>query len=82
MEKIKRVGRGSYGNVYSAKNTDNIIHAVKRNFKDTTADWIGNLRELDFLQKLKGYPYVVNLEEISYESPFSEGAMTPIKKKK
>ena len=52
MLKLKTLGQGTYGKVYKAENIEpekHTIVAIKRNFKDSTSSWIGNLRELSFL---------------------------------
>lgn len=70
MLKISKIGHGTYGNVYSGKLNEK-IYAVKRNFKDNTATWIGNLRELNILSKLKGHPLIIDLIDVRFDNPFS-----------
>lgn len=82
----EKIGEGTYGTVYSAtKETPNKpieVVAVKRNFKDLTASFIGNIRELDALSRLKGHPFIVDLQSVSFGEPFNteNSKTTPIRK--
>lgn len=88
MDKLEKIASGTYGILYTAndrKNGNNDeIFAIKRNLKDSTASWINNLRELNFLSSLKGHPYIVDLISISYDDPFVDGTsreiFSPLKK--
>src|SRR5438105_2850658 len=91
MHKIQKLGAGSYGTVYLAVNKEaddydsseeENYKAIKRNFKDKTASWFSNLRELSILNNLKGHPFIVELENISIGDPFINVPFTPIDKKK
>ena len=62
MIRINKVGEGSYGIVYSGKfkdDKDEKVYAVKRNFKEKSTSWIGNVHEADVLVRLKGHPCIV-----------------------
>ena len=91
MERINKIGEGSYGIVYSGKLKESAIkdsslevetqektYAVKRNFKERTASWIGNIHEADILARLRGYPFIVEIHRFSYGDPFQQTKpMTP-----
>jgi serine/threonine protein kinase len=84
MIKSSKIGEGSYGVVYSGKFKENKypdpnrLFAIKRNFKEISAAWIGNIRELDILNRLKGHPCIVNLHTVAIEDPFDKSnPMTP-----
>ena len=72
MKKVKRIGQGTYGVVYTAVNDNDpeIELAVKRNIIDISTSFSGSLRELDLLTYLKGHPYIVNLMYVSFGNPF------------
>jgi len=80
---VNKLGRGTYGEVYSAKfvkprlkidipSSEEELYAVKRNFNDTVLSGLGSLRELDFLVALKGHPCIVEISQISIGNPFDE----------
>ncbi len=81
MVRLSKVGEGSYGIVYAGKFRDekgDKIYAVKRNFKELTTNWIGNIHEADILVRLKGHPCIVELHKISMGDPFDPAyPMTP-----
>jgi len=84
MDRIDKVGEGSYGVVYSAKyknpenEKDKGLFAVKRNFKELTSDWFGNIHEADLLIRLKGHPFIVDIHKIAIGDPFDMAhPMTP-----
>lgn len=87
MDRIGKIGEGSYGIVYSGKiksrdsdekEKDEKMYAVKRNFKERTASWIGNLHEADILARLRGHPFIVEIHRFSYGDPFAQARpMTP-----
>ena len=58
--------------------SDENVYAIKRNYKDKTSSWVGNLRELNFLAFLKGHPFIVDLVKISYGNPFSKTPFSPV----
>lgn len=62
----------------SEDNSDEEIVAVKRNFiAPALNQTIGSLRELDMLNLAKKHPFCVGLKNISFEMPFSDGALSP-----
>ncbi len=81
MIRISKVGEGSYGIVYSGRfrdDKDGKIYAIKRNFKEKSTSWIGNVHEADVLVRLKGHPCIVELNRIAIGDPFDRAhAMTP-----
>ncbi len=81
MNRVDKIGEGSYGVVYSATFKDddnNKLYAVKRNFKELSANWFGNIHEADILIRLKGHPFIVEIHKIALGDPFDKGrAMTP-----
>jgi serine/threonine protein kinase len=86
MERVNKIGEGSYGIVYSGKIKDTAdesvknekIYAIKRNFKERTASWIGNVHEADILARMRGHPFIVELQRFSYGDPFNQTKpMTP-----
>lgn len=66
----KLIGSGSYGSVYLASipNTNNKI-AIKRNLLSKETSFLGSIRELDILVRLKNHPFIVNLESITLNTP-------------
>jgi len=55
--------------------------AVKRNFiAPSLKESIGSLRELDILTLVKGHPYCIQLKDVFYEPPFSDGSLSPANK--
>jgi serine/threonine protein kinase len=89
MERVEKIGEGSYGIVYSGKLKETFdskdatveeekMYAVKRNFKEKTASWIGNVHEADILARLRGHPFIVEIHRFSYGDPFgTTKPMTP-----
>jgi serine/threonine protein kinase len=73
LEKISRLAEGTYGVIYSAKDNNNHF-AVKRFKKEMDTNFIGCIKELDFLARLKGHPFIVNLVGISKGNPFSNAS--------
>ena len=55
--------------------------AVKRNFiAPSLKESIGSLRELDMLNLARGHPYCIQLKDVFYEPPFSDGSLSPADK--
>lgn len=82
------IGCGAFGKVYSAKCIDNkkqipkldLSHvAIKRNFVELQSDFIGTIREFDFLKRMN-HPNIMNVIDYGYDNPF-EGNLTPTLKK-
>lgn len=72
MDKGDKLGTGTYGVVYSATD-DGKEYAVKRNLTEKgTQDFIGVIREVDILRKLREHPNIVKLEFVSLGSPFGD----------
>jgi len=73
------LGDGTYGIVYSCKDTDTgKEYAFKRNLSDKNTLFLSAIRELDLLTKLREHPHIVTLEFISYNSPFEENGFEPL----
>ena len=69
---IDKIGEGSYGKVYEyIQNGDRKI--LKYNLVDKIISGLGfSIKELDILSKLKGYPFIIDLMDISFNIPFNE----------
>ena len=60
-EKIRKIGEGSYGQVFKCRNKETgQIVAIKK-FKDNAKNFIR--RELKMLNSLKSCEYIINLKE-------------------
>ena len=68
------LGDGTYGIVYSCKQSDTgKRYALKRNLAEKNISFLNSIRETDLLTKLREHPHIVTLEFISYKSPFEVG---------
>lgn len=71
-EKLNRIGEGTYGTVYRARDkVTNCIVALKRCFPHHEASDgfpITTLRELSLLRECRGHSYIVHLREIAVSS--------------
>jgi len=73
------LGDGTYGIVYSCKDSDTgKKYAVKRNLAEKTISFLSSIRESDLLTKLRKHPHIVTLEFISYKSPFEGNDFEPL----
>lgn len=74
-EKIGRVGEGTYGVVYKARDVrTNRTVALKRclpHFETTDGFPVTTLREIDVLTSLRGHPNIVTLHEVAVSSSAS-----------
>src|SRR5579863_6265344 len=70
LTKVQRIAEGAYGIIYEVKNTAGSSFAVKRIKLDVGIDFVGCVKELDMLARLKGYPFILNLIAVSKGSPF------------
>lgn len=77
MEREGKLGSGTYGIVYSGREHGK-KYAVKRNVIDHGTTFLGSLKEVDVLSRLKGHPYIVALKSITFGSPFKPGMLSPI----
>jgi len=87
LTRREKVGEGTYGTVYTAEQKEGDVEtvvAVKRNYKDLTSRWCGNVRELDMLTLLKGHPFIVELMGVCFKNPFTGDGrpMTPVDEEK
>ena len=88
LTKISRLGKGTYGVVYVGKQdqvpekpSHNLNElAVKRNIVENSTSYIGSVKELDILSRLKGHPFIVDLLAISFDNPFNTG-LSPLREK-
>lgn len=85
-KKVKLIGSGIYGKVYSAIPSEALqsklkinLVAIKRNLVENSSDFIGNIRELDFLKRLD-HPNVLKILDTCDGNPFAQ-KMTPTKKR-
>ena len=79
MKRTGKAGKGTYGVVYIAETLDDKQqYVVKRNIINSSTDFLGSLKELDLLIQLKGHPYIVSLESISFGNPFTGQRISPI----
>lgn len=88
MLKGRKVEEGAYGKVYVAtpespeKDQVGLSYALKRNIMESEVDFVGNMRELDILLRLKKHPNIVKIEHIIYGAPFHEedvSRLSPLK---
>lgn len=77
MIKQARAGEGAFGIVYLAQDREKHSYAIKRNLIYRDTSFIGSLRELDLLTRVRGHPFLVNLISVSHGSPFS-GPLSPV----
>ncbi len=71
LEKKKLIAQGTYGIIYSAISKDGLQeYAVKQMKTEKSIDFIGALKEVDFLIKLRNHPLFLKLVAISKGSPF------------
>src|SRR3990167_1562775 len=82
MIRNDKIGEGTYGIVYSCHSpTSGKEFAVKRNLADQNNSFIGVIRELDILNKMRQHPNIVKLEQVSFGEPFTKGLFSPLNKK-
>ena len=82
LEKVQRIASGTYGIVYEAKDpkNENTVVAVKRMKIERHVDFVRCVKELDFLIRLKGHPYILSILAISKGSPFiGVGSNSPLR---
>ena len=83
MKRLDRVGAGTYSKVYNVSDPqeeDPHSNVLKRNFSENNIDWCFNIREMDILARLKGHPFIITLEKVSFDNPFRpEQPLTPVK---
>ena len=80
LQKIKKLGEGTYGRVYQAIADGDSSEpvAVKRNFIHAILKGtIGAIRELDILTLVKSHPFIIQMKEAIFEVPFSNGSLSP-----
>ena len=70
MIRTGKIGEGTYGIIYTAKNVDikNKEYVVKRNLVDKQVSFIGALKELDLCVKLKEHPFIIIFALFIWES--------------
>jgi serine/threonine protein kinase len=74
LRKLSKIGEGTYGVVYQAhrENEPHTPVAIKRNIIDRDTNFIGSIKELDVLYRLRGHPYIVDLIAVSFGDPFQD----------
>ena len=103
LTKIDRLGKGTYGVVYTGRQdieirfsstgkVQEVNHkdksrggnfpelAIKRNIIEEDTTYIGSIKELDLLSRLKGHPFIVDLLAISLENPFNTN-LSPLRER-
>lgn len=79
MQRGNKLGEGTFGIVYEAFSPNsNKNFAVKRNLIENAASFIGASREVDILNKIRNYPYVVRLERVTFGHPFNVSCFSPL----
>lgn len=79
MLRENKLGEGTFGIVYSATSPDtHNKYAVKRNLVEEGTSFIGVLREVDVLNKLRNHPHIVKLEKVAFGQPFAKGCFSPL----
>lgn len=71
LTQLIELGHGSYSRVYSATSPGGTTHAVKCNIKAATVSGISCLKEADLLCRLRGHPYIVEVDHLIHGQPFS-----------
>lgn len=81
FQKISKLGGGTYGRVYQATlNQENPV-AIKRNFiSPNLKETVGSIRELDTLNRVRGHPFCIQLQDVLFDTPFHDGSMSPAEK--
>jgi cyclin-dependent kinase 2 len=74
---FKKIGKGSYGIVYNGQK-GNFNYAIKRNLVDDTVDFIGSIRELDLMMRMR-HPNITKIIELIYTD---DQKNTPFRKEK
>ena len=69
------LGEGSYGIVYNIEESDT-EYALKRNLSDTESSFIGAIRELDILHKLRDHPHIITLNMVVFGDVFTFEPLT------
>jgi serine/threonine protein kinase len=79
MIKGTKLGEGTFGIVYSGTCPETKgRYAIKRNLIEDKTSFIGVLREVDVLNKLRHHPHLVRLEQVAFGQPFSAECFSPL----
>ena len=79
MIRENRIAEGVFGIVYSVFSPiSGRTMALKRNLTEKESQYIGVLREVDILCKLRSHPYIVFLDKIFVGEPFQAEVMSPL----
>lgn len=80
MIKGKILGEGTFGIVYSGTSPrSQREYAIKRNLMENSTSFIGALREVDVLTKLRKHPHITRIECIAFGEPFTGACFSPLK---
>lgn len=79
LKKIKTLGIGQYSKVYEVNDpTDDEVYALKHNYTFAKFDGCSNIREVDILARVRGHPFIININKVFFDNPFSpENPITP-----
>lgn len=78
FKKGKKLGKGTYGIVYSAISPKGGRSAIKYNLKSVDYDFANCVRELNVNNRLSRHPHVIPLNRINEGEPFRD-PMSPLK---
>lgn len=81
MIKGKVLGEGTFGIVYSGTSPHSSReYAIKRNLMEANTSFIGVLREIDVLTKLRHHPHITRIEYVAFGEPFAGACFSPLQK--
>lgn len=79
MLKGDKLGEGTFGIVYSGTSpSTHTSYAIKRNLTEEKTAFIGVVREVDVLSKLRHHPHIVTLERVAFGHPFEVSCFSPL----
>lgn len=79
MIRGEKIGEGTFGIVYAANSPrTHRTYAVKRNLVEDETSFIGAIREVDVLNKLRNHPHIVRLEHVAFGHPFINDCFSPL----
>jgi len=78
MQRLEKIGEGTYSRVYAAKSPGGKKYAVKRRITSKRITFCQGVRELHVNHEVGNHPHVINLHQISIGNPFADGPMSPL----